>query len=73
MPSLDFVRYMPNLKTLILMNNIADGDLTPCLHMRTAKVRNRRHYNLKDEDLPKVRWEEIIYGNESIEEWRRLE
>ena len=72
-PSLDFVKYMPNLKTLILMNNIADGDLTPCLHMRTAKVRNRRHYNLKDEDLPKVRWEEIIYGNESIEEWRRLE
>lgn len=73
LPSLDFVRYMPNLKTLILMNNIADGDLTPCVHMRTAKVRNRRHYNLKDEDLPKVRWEEIIYGNESIEEWRRLE
>ena len=73
LPNLDFVKHMPNLKTLILMCNIADGDLTPCLHMHTAKVRNKRHYNLRDEDLPKVRWEEIVYGNESIEEWRRLE
>ena len=71
LPNLDFVKYMPNLKTLFLMNNIADGDLTPCLNLRSAKVVNKKHYNLKDKDLPKA--EKVIFGNESIEEWRRLE
>lgn len=71
-PSLDFVKYMPNLKTLFLEINIADGNITPCLNLRSAKLmKNRKHYNLKDKDLPKA--EKVIYGNESIEEWRRLE
>lgn len=71
-PSLDFIRYMPNLKTLFLEINIADGDITPCLNLRSAKLmKNRKHYNLKDKDLPKAK--KVIFGNESIEEWRRLE
>ena len=71
-PSLDFVRYMPNLRTLFLEINIADGDITPCLGLQSAKLmRNRRHYNLKDKDLPKSGT--VIFGNESIDEWRRLE
>ena len=71
-PSLDFVKYMPNLKTLFLEINIADGDITPCLNLRSAKLmKNRKHYNLKDKDLPKAK--KVIFGNESIEEWRRLE
>ena len=71
-PSLDFVKYMPNLKTLFLEVNIADGDITPCLGLRSAKlIKNRKHYNLKDKDLPKAY--DVICGNESIEEWRRLE
>ena len=71
-PSLDFIRYMPNLKTLFLEVNIADGDITPCLNLRSAKLmKNRKHYNLRDKDLPKAT--KVIFGNESIEEWRRLE
>lgn len=71
-PSLDFVKYMPNLKTLFLEINIADGDITPCLGLRSAKLmKNRKHYNLKDKDLPKSR--KVVFGNESIDEWRRLE
>ncbi len=71
-PSLDFVKYMPNLKTLFLEINIADGDITPCLNLRSAKLmKNRKHYNLKDKDLPKA--EDVLFGNESIEEWRRKE
>lgn len=71
-PSLDFVKYMPNLKTLFLEINIADGDITPCLNLRSAKLmKNRKHYNLKDKDLPKAK--KVIFGNESIEKWRRLE
>lgn len=71
-PSLDFVKNMPNLKTLFLEINIADGDITPCLNLRSAKlIKNRKHYNLKDKDLPKA--EDVIFGNESIDEWRHLE
>ena len=71
-PSLDFVKYMPNLKTLFLEINIADGDITPCLDLRSAKLmKDRKHYNLKDKDLPKAR--KVVFGNESIYEWRRLE
>ncbi len=71
-PSLDFIRYMPNLKTLFLEINIADGDITPCLGLRSAKLmKDRKHYNLKDKDLPKAR--KVVFGNESIDEWRRLE
>ena len=71
-PSLDFVKYMPNLKTLFLEINIEDGDITPCLGLHSAKLmKNRKHYNLKDKDLPKA--EDVILGNESIDEWRRLE
>ena len=71
-PSLDFVKYMPNLKTLFLEINIADGDITPCLGLRSAKLmKDGKHYNLKDKDLPKAR--KVVFGNESIDEWRRLE
>lgn len=71
-PSLDFVKHMPNLKTLFLEVNIADGDITPCLNLCSAKLmKDRKHYNLKDKDLPKAK--KVIFGNESIEQWRRLE
>ena len=33
--------------------NVEDGDLTPCLNIPfMGYVRNRRHYNLKNEDFP---------------------
>lgn len=69
--SLDFLNSMKNLKLFIFDANIEDGDLTPCLQVsHVDSMRNRRHYNLKDKDLPKG---VCGKGNEDIAEWRRLE
>ena len=51
--------------------NVLDGDLTECTKLSYVYVdKIRRHYNVKETDLPKG---EYIRGNESIEMWRRLE
>ena len=71
LPSLDFLKSMKNLKTFIFNMNIIDGNLTNCLDLSYVySEKNRKHYNLKDEDLPKGLY---VRGNENIEEWRRLE
>ena len=71
LPNLDFIKTMKNLKTFICNMNVLDGDLTPCLNLSYVYVEPiRRHYNLKDADLPKG---EYVRGYENIEEWRRLE
>ena len=71
LPNLDFLKSMKNLKTFVFDMNVLDGDLTPCLNLSYVySDRNRKHYNLKDSDLPKG---EYVRGNEDIEEWRRLE
>ena len=45
---------MLNLKTLTLEFNIEDGDLSYCDHLEHVSFYpNRRHYNRKNEDLPK--------------------
>ena len=71
LPSLSFLKEMKKLKTLIFNVNVKDGDLTPCLDLSYVySGKNRKHYNLKDKDLPKGQY---VRGNESIESWRRLE
>lgn len=71
LPNLEFLNRMPNLKTFICHMNVANGDLTPCLRLLYAYMgKNRKHYNLKDDDLPKI---EYVRGNENIEEWKRIE
>lgn len=71
LPSLDFLKTMKNLKTFVFNMNVLDGDLTPCLAMSYVfSAKNRKHYNLKDIDLPKGLY---VRGNEDIEEWQRLE
>lgn len=71
LPSLRFLQTMKNLKTFIFSMNVKDGDLSPCLVLSYAySKRNRKHYNLKDVNLPKGQY---VHGNETIEEWRRLE
>lgn len=71
LPNLNFLKSMKNLKTFVFDMNVLDGDLTPCLNLSYVySDRNRKHYNLKDSDLPKG---EYVRGNEDIEEWRRLE
>lgn len=71
LPNLHFLGSLKNLKTFIFDYNILDGDITPCLGISYVYcMRGRKHYNLKDKDLPKG---EYVRGNEDIEEWRRLE
>ena len=51
--------------------DVLNGDLTPCLNLSYVySEKDRRHFNLKDKDLPKTNY---ARGNEDIEEWRRLE
>lgn len=53
LPSLDFVKNMPNLTWLILTMNVLDGDMTPCLKLPYVDIKAKKHYNLKNRDLPK--------------------
>ena len=71
LPSLSFLKNMKKLKTFIFSMNVKDGDLTPCLDLSYVySKKNRKHYNLKDTELPKAQY---VRGNETIEKWRRLE
>jgi hypothetical protein len=71
LPNLNFLRSMKSLKTFTFSMNVLDGDLTPCLNISYVySEKDRKHFNLKDKDLPKVNY---MRGNENIEEWRRLE
>lgn len=71
LPNLSFLRSMRSLKTFIFNVNVVDGDLSPCKGLSYVySEKNRKHYNLKNEDLPKGQY---IRGNEAIEPWRRLE
>lgn len=71
LPSLDFLKRMKNLKTFVFSVNVLDGDLSPCLGLSYVySEKDRRHYNLKDADMPRGKY---FRGNENIEEWRRME
>lgn len=68
LPSLAFLRELPNLKTFVFNMEIQDGDLSPCLNLSWAySERNRKCYNLRDDDLPKHKF---VNGVEGIAEWR---
>lgn len=69
--NLDFLKRMKNLKTFVFNVHVLSGDLSPCLGLLYVySEKNRKHYNLKDVDLPKSTY---VRGNENIELWRRLE
>jgi len=53
LPDLQFLNDMPHLHFFRCTMDVADGDLTPCLRLPYAACRNRRHFNLRDEQLPK--------------------
>ena len=53
LPNLDFLQNMQKLKTFTFTMNVEDGDLSCCLTLPYASCKNRRHYNLKDSQLPK--------------------
>lgn len=71
LPNLDFIKAMKNLKTFTFNMNVLDGNLSSCINLSYVySEKDRKHYNLKDKDLPKARY---VRGNENIEQWRRLE
>lgn len=54
--SLSFLKDMPELKVFSFGVNVVDGDLTPCLDIPCVYLEKaRKHYNLKNGDLPKNR------------------
>lgn len=53
LPNLEFLHNMPHLKTFVFSMNVLDGDLTLCKNIPYASCKNKKHYNLKDKDLPK--------------------
>ncbi len=53
LPDLRFLENMPKLKTFTFTMNVLDGDLSLCMNVPYASCRNKKHYNLKDADLPK--------------------
>ena len=53
LPNLDFLENLPNLKSLRFTMNVLDGDLSLCRNIPYVYCKNRKHYNLKNEDLPK--------------------
>lgn len=70
-PSLSFIRKIPQLKTLVFSVTVLDGDLSVCDDLSWVySENNKRHYNRKDNELPKLCF---YHGNENIDEWRRFE
>lgn len=68
LPNLHFLKKMKKLKTFILDMNVLDGDLTPCLGISYVTCgKDRRHYNLKDDNLPKG---EIFKPERELGLWR---
>lgn len=54
LPNLDFLNNMKKLKTFSFSMDVKDGDLSKCLNVSCVySLRNRKHYNFKDKDLPK--------------------
>lgn len=53
LPNLNFLDCMPNLRSFRFTMNVLDGDLGLCNNIPYVYCKNRKHYNLKDEDLPK--------------------
>ena len=54
LPNLGFLQHMPKLKMFSFSMNILDGDLSMCTGIPyVSSERNRKHYNIRDKDLPK--------------------
>lgn len=53
LPNLDFLQEMINLKTFTFTMNVENGDLSLCMNLPYVSCKNRKHYNLKDSQLPK--------------------
>lgn len=52
-PDLSFLQNMKKLKSFRFTMKVEDGDLSLCKSISYVYCQNRRHYNMRDEELPK--------------------
>ena len=50
-----FLKQMANLRELFMWMNVLNGDITPCVGIPYVSIANRKHYNMKNIDLPKLK------------------
>lgn len=68
---LGFIDELPELKSFVTDYNVLDGNIKPLLRLPYASIlQDRRHYNLKDDDLK--REYKTTLGVENIPTWRRI-
>lgn len=68
---LGFIDELSDLKFFVTDYNVLDGNIKPLLRLPYASIlQDRRHYNLKDDDLR--REHKITFGVENIPIWRRI-
>lgn len=53
LPDLSFLRAMKKLVTFCFTMNVQNGDLSLCMDIPYVSCKNRKHYNIKDRNLPK--------------------
>ena len=69
--NIDFVDDLPELEFFVTDYNVLSGNIKPLQRLRYSSIiQNRRHYNLKDDDLK--REQQVLLGNEDIPVWRRI-
>lgn len=62
--SIKFLNNYPKLQAFdSLYTDIVDGDLNSCLRLESVRISNKRHYNLKEKDLP--------FGKSFINWWHK--
>lgn len=70
--NLQFLTKLKKLKVFMFTANVIDGDITPCKNIPyTYLVKGRKHYNLKEKDLP-LDGEAFTRGLDGIPPWRAL-
>lgn len=54
LPDLSFIHEMPNLKSFTLTMNVEDGNLDMCMSIPYVSIRNRKHFNRRDDEFSKI-------------------
>lgn len=70
--NLKFIEFLKNLQFFVTDYNILDGQIDLLKKLPYSSIlQDRRHYNLKDSELPRER--SALRGNENIPLWRRID
>lgn len=70
--NLKFIEFLKNLQFFVTDYNILDGQIDLLKKLPYSSIlQDRRHYNLKDSELPREK--SALRGNENIPLWRRID